>query len=160
MQQRPTTMESFMQSFWAVLGACSGVLIGISKEGVDLLSSLRSIQGWKQIYTGTSPTQTKKIDNGNRPSAYSQAPPKSGIVFDAPHSQHADHCCKALCRYVHTLFDQDCEHSYNLQDKTRSSNFWVQGLLSSKPLDLQQELTQTPRSWVGSQLHQCLHQSQ
>lgn len=56
-------LESLMQLVWGFLGACSGVFIGLTKEGIDLFSSLGSVQGWKQIYTGTAAVKSKKIDN-------------------------------------------------------------------------------------------------
>ena len=154
-QQRSAMLESFMQRFSAALGACSGLLIGISKEGVDLLSSLRSAQGWKEIYTGTSPARSKKIDNGNVASAFSRQPPKSGIALTPS--------IRITRKKRHVLVLTRCStrvvNASDVQGKTRSSNFWAQGLLSSKARHLLKH-TLTPRSWVARQLHQCRHQRQ
>ena len=79
-------LASFVQNLWAVLGAVSGIAIGLTKEGVDLFSSLRSVQGWKQVYTGTASTRSKKVDHGSRAAAYSHEAPKSGSVISAHHT--------------------------------------------------------------------------
>lgn len=56
--------EDILQTFWVVVGAFSGVAIGLTFEGADFLASLRSVKGWQQIYHGSTPPKPKKIDNG------------------------------------------------------------------------------------------------
>ena len=85
-----------MQFLWAFLGACSGLFIGLTKEGIDLFSTLGSVQGWQQIYTGTAANRSKKIDNG------SSAPPSlQGAI-----SPGGAYFCPSAC--------QVCSHVINM----------------------------------------------
>ena len=76
-------LEVYMQNVWVFLGACSGLVIGLTKEGVDLFLSLKSVQGWKQIYTGTAAIRSKKVDNGSSTPFTSQGPIQTGIGLTA-----------------------------------------------------------------------------
>lgn len=72
-------LEDLLQTFWVIVGACSGLMIGLTHEGADLVASLGSVKGWKQIYTGSAPRKAKKLDNGD----YRLKPqPASGVVTD------------------------------------------------------------------------------
>ena len=76
-------LESWMQFVWAFLGACSGLFIGLTKEGIDLISTLGSVQGWRQIYTGTAAVRSKKFDNGASTRPPSQGAIRPGIALTA-----------------------------------------------------------------------------
>ncbi|DBA71068.1 hypothetical protein WJX79_007670 [Trebouxia sp. C0005] len=58
-------LDEFLQTFWTIVGAFSGLTIGLSREGAHFVASLGSVKGWKQIYTGSSSAKIKKIDNGD-----------------------------------------------------------------------------------------------
>ncbi|DBB00118.1 hypothetical protein WJX77_003784 [Trebouxia sp. C0004] len=68
-------LEELLQTFWTLVGAFSGLAIGLTREGAHFVASLNSVNGWKQIYTGSSPAKVKKIDNGEHGSKPS---PRSG----------------------------------------------------------------------------------
>ena len=71
-------LQSFMQSLWAFLGACSGLVFGVTKEGIDFFFSLRSVQGWKEIYTGNASSKSKKVDHGTSTRFPAKKPEPSG----------------------------------------------------------------------------------
>jgi len=72
-------IEDLLQTFWTIVGAFSGLTIGLTREGAHFVASLGNVNGWKQIYTGSSCTKIKKIDNGHY---LSKPPPRSGVVVD------------------------------------------------------------------------------
>lgn len=72
--------EDILQTFWVVVGAFSGVAIGLTFEGADFLASLRSVKGWQQIYHGTTHPKAKKIDNGGD---LAEPAPTAGAVISA-----------------------------------------------------------------------------
>ena len=76
-----TMMDALLQTFWIVVGASLGIVLGISKEGADFVASLGSAQGWKQIYTGYTPKKMKKLDNGDSRHGTWKAAPVSGVVY-------------------------------------------------------------------------------
>ena len=57
-------VRSYIESVCYVLGAYSGLLIGLSRETLFLLKSLTSVNGWKHLYVGNTPKSQKKIDYG------------------------------------------------------------------------------------------------
>lgn len=69
-----------MQNLWAFLGACAGLFSGVTKEGIDLFLSLRSVQGWKELYAGTAASASKKVDEGDGTPTHpvAQKPTQSG----------------------------------------------------------------------------------
>lgn len=77
-----------MHNLWAFSGACSGLLLGVTKEGIDFFFSLTSVQGWKQVYTGTaanrSKLSSKKVDDGTSAPPTAQKPTQSGDAHRTP----------------------------------------------------------------------------
>jgi len=72
-------LEELLQTFWTIVGAFSGLAIGLTREGAHFVASLGSVNGWKQIYTGSSSAKIKKIDNGDH---LSKPTPRSAVVVD------------------------------------------------------------------------------
>lgn len=73
-------LEDIFQTFWVIMGAFSGLAIGLTLEGADFFASLRSVQGWQQIYHGTTSPKIKKIDDGER---HAKPAPTSGATISA-----------------------------------------------------------------------------
>ena len=67
-----------------MLGASSGALIGLFQESWSFVFSLTSFEGWKQLYTGTKPSGTKKIDYGSSKPIHASSVSEKGaqqIIF-------------------------------------------------------------------------------
>lgn len=114
-------LQSFMHNLWAFLGACSGLLFGVTKEGIDFFFSLKSVQGWKEIYTGTAANRSKvlskKVDDGT---------PQRRIAQKPIHSEQAEVKQFLGARPPETKTSQHSPRSY--------SNFPILGGEAPKPV--------------------------
>ena len=128
-------LEELLQTFWTIVGAFSGLTIGLTREGAHFVASLGNVNGWKQIYTGSSSTKIKKIDNGHH---LSKPPPRSGVVVD---TITFDSLLKLMFgiqlnrRNRLALFRLgSADASSSMQVRKRLNNSWARGLPSSRHL--------------------------
>ena len=149
-------LEELLQTFWTIVGAFSGLTIGLTREGAHFVASLGSVNGWKQIYTGSSSAETKKIDNGEH---LSKPPPRSGVVLD---TITFDSLLKSifgtrLNRGNRLALDRlgSADASSAMQVRRRLNSSWARGLPSSRQL-LHPRPTPTLRNLVVKALLQQL----
>ncbi len=128
-------LEELLQTFWTIVGAFSGLTIGLTREGAHFVASLGSVNGWKQIYTGSRSTRIKKIDNGNH---LSKPPPRSGVVVD---TIIFDSLLKLMLGIQLNQGNRlalirlgSADASSSMQVRKRSNSSWARGLPSSSHL--------------------------